>query len=131
MSFEGYYQLLCENGHHFAADCYSHYGSDFSDTICPDCGAPVAWWNLVNQTNCCSCYGVEEDKYDPSMCEMELSFDEIQKTCQFNGAGYIEPEIDRSAITSICNECGNVKTIAQTRYKIPEHTGHIVAKEKS
>lgn len=47
MSFEGYYQRLCKNGHAMHADVY--IAND--DDCCEVCGERVAWQNLVNQTN--------------------------------------------------------------------------------
>ena len=47
MSFEGYYQALCERGHEMGCDCYE---GDPEKNTC-SCGAPVAWWNLVDTTN--------------------------------------------------------------------------------
>ena len=47
MSYEGYTQNICKNGHLFDRDA-------FSRTIC-DCGAEAAWPNQVDETNC---YGV-------------------------------------------------------------------------
>lgn len=46
MSYEGYEELLCGNGHYFAHDCYG----DAPET-CPRCGAPWAYSHGVDQTN--------------------------------------------------------------------------------
>ena len=46
MSFEGYYQVLCENGHLHFVDVY-----DFPDTWICSCGKKAAWKNMVDQTN--------------------------------------------------------------------------------
>ncbi len=51
MSYEGYREYLCETGHHFGHDCY-----DEDATECPYCGAPIAYWHSVDQTN-----GEDED----------------------------------------------------------------------
>jgi hypothetical protein len=48
MSFEGYYQLLCKEGHYYTADAYFH---ELGDSPCPVCEAGVAWENLVDTTN--------------------------------------------------------------------------------
>jgi len=45
ISFEGYYQKLCKNGHYWTTDCY------INDEICPYCGEISIWENLVNITN--------------------------------------------------------------------------------
>lgn len=48
MSYEGYEQVLCKNGHLGSADAYfGHH-----DWQCPDCGTPdIAWSNSVDDTN--------------------------------------------------------------------------------
>jgi hypothetical protein len=45
MSFEGYYEVICKNGHFWANDLYS------DKKVCPFCGECVAWWNLIDETN--------------------------------------------------------------------------------
>ena len=45
MSYEGYTQLLCANGHNEEIDCYSD-----PDDQC-SCGAAWIWWNAVDTTN--------------------------------------------------------------------------------
>ncbi len=47
MSFEGYYQKICSNGHYFEEDVY------FDNAICPvlGCKAAPTWSNQVDQTN--------------------------------------------------------------------------------
>lgn len=47
MSFEGYYQKLCKNGHQWIEDCYIEHESH----LCPECGEETIWHNLVDQTN--------------------------------------------------------------------------------
>jgi hypothetical protein len=50
MSFEGYYQCLCENGHY---SCRDPFDSE-DDFCCPSCdNKTIAWENLVDQTNPC------------------------------------------------------------------------------
>lgn len=56
MSFEGYIEFLCENGHRFSIDAL-----DTSERKCDWCGALPAlkpdgkvWCNLVDNTNCYS-----------------------------------------------------------------------------
>ena len=46
MSFEGYYQRICTNGHPFTTDVYV-------DEEC-ECGAPTLKSHMVDQTNGCS-----------------------------------------------------------------------------
>lgn len=47
MSFAGFYQVLCENGHLECFDAFAYYG----DGKCRYCGAPHIWENLVDETN--------------------------------------------------------------------------------
>ena len=49
MSFEGYFQLLCKNGHYDSEDVNM---MDRVDKLnCKKCGRKIVWWNLVDQTN--------------------------------------------------------------------------------
>lgn len=48
MSYEGYEQLICENGHYWEEDAlqmFEEYG------VCRICQGKVAWSNSVDQTN--------------------------------------------------------------------------------
>lgn len=65
MSFEGFYRILCKNGHLGSSDCYSVEPEEY---IC-HCGEPCAWWELVDQTN----------GYDPKF-ETKLKIDKPQET---------------------------------------------------
>lgn len=47
MSWEGYYQCICKNGHYFVvSDVYSE------EINCLECNAEPAWENVVDDTNC-------------------------------------------------------------------------------
>lgn len=48
MSYEGYSQVICKNGH------LSSIPEDYGMNLNPKChcGQKWAWWNHVNQTNC-------------------------------------------------------------------------------
>ena len=46
MSYEGYEQHLCANGHEFFQDAY-----DDDVENCPHCDAPSVWVHYVDQTN--------------------------------------------------------------------------------
>jgi hypothetical protein len=49
MSYEGYTQVLCENGHYFTYNCYDY--EDFDGWKCPECQTEIAWSNMVDETN--------------------------------------------------------------------------------
>ena len=51
MSCEGYYQILCANGHYWTADFYSELDPLEKTCVCKKCGARVAWYNNVDVTN--------------------------------------------------------------------------------
>lgn len=52
MSYEGYVQCICKNGHYYE---YNAYARD-NDRVCYQCGTESAWTNAVSETNCDS-YG--------------------------------------------------------------------------
>lgn len=45
MSYEGYEQCLCENGHYWEQDCRDE------DRFCVECHLPIVWQNSVAETN--------------------------------------------------------------------------------
>ena len=49
MSYEGYDQVLCENGHYHTYDCWEFWTSE--GWVCPNCGAKAVWSNMVDVTN--------------------------------------------------------------------------------
>lgn len=51
MSYEGYEQYLCSDGHYWTEDCWS--SSMYSDRkpSCPHCKKPAVFGNAVDQTN--------------------------------------------------------------------------------
>lgn len=49
MSYEGYTEYLCVDGHYWAVDCFMDY-SDVKPS-CPSCKKGVAFGNSVDQTN--------------------------------------------------------------------------------
>lgn len=59
MSFEGYYQIRCENKHYYTQDVYSFS----SGSKCSYCGAGIEAKNMVDETN------FESDGYDPNFSE--------------------------------------------------------------
>ncbi len=50
MSYEGYYQFICKNGHLSTHDVYAMEPESFKCEA-TGCGAALAWWNQVNLTN--------------------------------------------------------------------------------
>lgn len=46
MSYEGFNEQLCRNGHYSAQDCYADRPKS-----CPHCGASIAYSHAVDQTN--------------------------------------------------------------------------------
>jgi hypothetical protein len=98
MSFEGYYQGICKNGH------YHTFGVEYTwdeplkfrcdvkdgDVVC---GEGLIWWNLVDDTNC------EED-------------------------GKVEVEILTKAVYEKCDKCGFTHLVKEATYKVPEGVGY-------
>ena len=100
MSFEGYDQCICKNGHHFTKDVYCGYIADFE---CPICKEKVAWWNIVDVTN--------------------GSFENMERI-----DGYIDLKIKTKAKTCKCDKCNNIHVIEDATYQIPKKGGHRVSK---
>ena len=59
MSFEGFYELICANGHYSGHDCY-----EARPKKC-QCGEPWKFYRLVDQTN-------SEEKGNPSTMPAKL-----------------------------------------------------------
>ena len=52
MSYEGYEQCICQNGHYFINnDIYNNYNDDDTNPKCDTCDAPAVWINGVDDTN--------------------------------------------------------------------------------
>lgn len=90
MSFEGYYQILCRNGHLSEEDVYSEsynpYGVD--KRKCRHCGEFEVWRHLVDQTN---------DEGEP-----------------------VKLQIKKEAEICKCNKCDNEHTTTAPTYHIPK-----------
>jgi len=62
VSYEGYEQVLCENGHYHEFDCYHATSGFFETWVCDDhidgkrCSGKAKVFNSVDETNCDS-YG--------------------------------------------------------------------------
>ena len=50
MSYRGYHQLLCKQGHSFEMDCYWFEHSN-KPVRCLYCDEKIIWWNLIDTTN--------------------------------------------------------------------------------
>lgn len=109
MSYEGYFQVLCENGHYHTYDAYD-FCFDESSWKCPDCKTGIAWRKGVDQTN--NCVGAEN-------CLAAIS-EEEKKICEGHGCGYVELEVDKEEVTEKCPTCDHVKIVEPTRYKLPK-----------
>ena len=110
MSFEGFYQYICKNGHAFELDVFV---TSQCCTRCPICKEVPIWQNLVDQTNCCvgkKCCKDSEEK----------------KTCEGRGIGYIKLEKESDDKYEECKHCCNIKCIKHETYKIPSGKGHMI-----
>ncbi len=74
MSFEGYRQLLCKNGHLNTQDVY--YGGN----TCYVCGEKFVWRKTVDQTN-----GTDENDPNTYPAELEIEKDSVSETCSHCG----------------------------------------------
>lgn len=45
MSYQGYVEYLCPNGHRWSADCFAYAEK------CPHCGEEKVWENNIDETN--------------------------------------------------------------------------------
>jgi hypothetical protein len=113
MSWEGYYQALCEKGHQCSLDPYdsmwlkSGYGESLDDekgSKC-HCGAKIVWYNVVDTTN--------------GSFEVDDSGKEVKRI-----DGYIELEEKEPAVHCQCSGCGNTHVSKEATYKVPEVGGH-------
>lgn len=91
MSFEGYYRVLCENGHlHKRPYDYFDANSPALNKPCEICNADIAWINLVDVTN-------GGDGYDIGLIELEVKSEAVPCTCK----------------------CGHKHNAAEATYHIP------------
>lgn len=102
MSFEGYYQTLCVEGHHRDFNVYGETDPTEGDAL--PCGHPLAWWNLVDCTN-----GCEEGHNGDGSC-----------AC---GAVTLKP-LDPGQSQYDCAKCGHHEPGWESTYAIPENVGH-------
>lgn len=109
MSYEGYCQVLCENGHYHTFDAYDSviedsvnwqmyngYGGKDQERkpwACHWCGKDIAWVNNVDETN-------------------------------GEAAGYVELEVEKESVFCTCPCCKNKHVVEQPTYKTPHGRGH-------
>lgn len=74
MSYEGYSQFLCKNGHGWTSDCMNT-GMSLEENKCFTCGEPAVWENMVNVTN----GSFEGDERIDGYVELELL---TEKKCE-------------------------------------------------
>lgn len=142
MSFEGYYRILCKNGHLSSCDCYED--PVFSKNECSEgqsewtcyCGEVAAWWQLIDVTNgsYCPAWNTEAKRCDdvaPEGYDGEYSHcgaEQLERCKQSEGRidGFFELEISSEEEHSVCKHCGCSKLLKNKTYKIPEDRGHKV-----
>ncbi len=92
MSFEGYTQKICENGHYHTYDVY-----EYEDGKCPICESGWKWSNLVDLTN--------------------GSYDENGKRID----NFKKPKLIKEATHKKCDHCGSkIKLLEETVYAPPD-----------
>lgn len=99
MSFEGYYQILCKNGHYETISVYNH--QDMYEWRCSSCDSPAVWYNLVDQTN--GSWDEENNRID----------------------GYVYLKAIKE-FNCVCEKCGNPHFISPAIYEIPKSKGHLI-----
>lgn len=85
MSFEGYKQCICDNGHYFEIDVYE------DDDVCLDCGGKIAWFNTVDDTNCNSYGEIPMELLEEKFRVKKVV---VERGC-FEMAGCVEPVLFR------------------------------------
>ena len=99
MSFEGYHQILCKQGHYEILDVYH---MDMEDWRCSACAHSAKWWNMVDVTN---------GSYDDDGTRID-------------GFVYLE---ELAVFPCKCTTCGMIHCTSPTTYKVPEKgRGHTV-----
>ncbi len=94
MSYEGFEQAICKNGHWKEFSCYSERKK------CPTCGAPFAWTNGVDETN-----GIDEE------------------TGVYPGYINPQLLLVKPAVVQECN-LGHVHETSPAIYRIPDRSEH-------
>ena len=95
MSYEGFEQVLCKNGHLREFDCWSTVELFDPANVCPVCKEVWVYRNMVDETN-----GIIED--EPGTMRRKF-------------------EVEEYSTSVMCNY-GCLHTVKEARYKIPERT---------
>ena len=103
MSYEGYSQFICKNGHYFTLDC--SYADDNPE--CPNCFSKPIWENGVDQTNGC-------ESTDDNPSDLSHTHEKVGDCI----CGYVSLELVEE---SRCDKCNSI--LEQT-FKIPKKGGH-------
>lgn len=101
MSFEGYYQLICKNGHYWTVECGYSFDDEELESKCAVCGEGAVWYNLVDVTN--------------------GSFDLDGKRID----GFVNPKLKKR---DKCKHCGS---ILESTYEIPKKGHRLTKKRKT
>lgn len=71
MSYEGYTEHLCSQGHYSTCDAYAE------NLSCPICNAEIVWTHGVDQTN---------DSGNPALPKLRVKKKEVFKFCKHCGS---------------------------------------------
>jgi len=83
MSWEGYEQVICTNGHLRRKNA-EMWGIGYGDGWICSCGAPIAWWNQVDTTN---------DDGEEYVIDSEINTSEVFCNCPDCGNRHITKEV--------------------------------------
>jgi len=106
MSYEGYSQFLCTEGHYWTIDCYFIK----KDNWCSICCKKAIWGNMVNDTNGCE----PSDNYEA--LNTNWDFGDLHKEVGDCICGYIPLEKVKN---KKCSKCGTNLDLEQI-FKIPK-----------
>lgn len=100
MSYEGYSQFWCKNGHYWTRDCnlLMNWGEEPTKQKCPVCKEEEVFENMVDVTN--------------------GSFDDMEGGDGTRIDNFIEPKI-KSETSGKCSACGR-KHVCEVTYEIPK-----------
>ena len=87
MSYEGFSQVLCANGHLREFDCWEVTGS-LSELGNCKCGMPYIFEHMVDETN-----GIEEDNPSTLRYPFEINSPEILVECKSCGIKHVDVEV--------------------------------------